>query len=172
MGGIKNGYKMKKTIFGICVIFLLFFVQTMAVYAAEKIAVVKTRENFIREFDRFYAPVKLKVKFEDKLKIIETKGDWLKVSFEGTEGWIHAAAVVATRQMAYKPVLLGAEIDPEAEEDEVTLAGKGFNAQVEQKVGEKNPALNFALVDDIVNYDVSMTDINKFIKDGELKQPE
>ena len=139
--------------------------------AAEKVAVVKTKENQIREFDRFYAPVKATVKFEDKLDVLESKGDWIKVKFGNVEGWIHNSAVVTTRKMTYKPVLLGAEIDPEAEEDEVTLAGKGFNAQIEKKVGEKNPELNFVKVDEIVNYEISPAEVNEFIKKGELNQP-
>lgn len=170
MGNNKNGHKMKRTIFAI--IISLLFMNASFVFAAEKIAVVKTKENFIREFDRFYAPVKAKVKFEDQLQIIETKGDWLHVRFEGAEGWIHSSSVVSSRKMTYKPVMLGSEIDPEAEEDEVTLAGKGFNAQVEKKVGEKNPELSFAKVDDIVNYSVSPDEINQFIKDGGLKLPQ
>lgn len=169
MGDNKNGYKMKKKIFIIMI--LSFFALTGLLSAAEKIAVVKTKENFIREFDRFYAPVKAKVQFEDQLQVIETKNDWLHVKFKDTEGWIHGTAVITSRKMTYKPVMLGAEIDPEAEEDEVTLAGKGFNAQVEKKVGEKNPELNFVKVDEIVNYEVSPGEINSFIKDGGVTLP-
>lgn len=169
MGDNKNGYKMKKKVF--IIVILVFFALTGLLSAAEKIAVVKTKENFIREFDRFYAPVKVKVQFEDQLQILETKNDWLHVKFKDTDGWIHNTAVITSRKMTYKPVMLGAEIDPEAEEDEVTLAGKGFNAQVEKKVGEKNPELNFVKVDEVVNYEVSPADINSFIKDGGLTLP-
>lgn len=170
MGNNQDGNKMRKLYFIIG--FVLFFpVFSGLVSASEKIAVVKTKENYIREFDRFYAPVKAKVQFEDQLQIIETKNDWLRVRFRDVEGWIHSSAVVSSRKMAYKPVMLGSEIDPEAEEDEVTLAGKGFNAQIEKKVGEKNPELNFAKVDEIANYDVSPAEINTFIKNGGLNLP-
>ncbi len=160
---------MKNIYFIIVSAFFLIF--TLTASGAEKIAVVKTRENYIREFDRFYAPVKTKVQFEDQLQIVGTKNEWLLVRFRDVEGWIHSSAVVSSRKMAYKPVMLGSEIDPEAEDDEVTLAGKGFNAQVEKKVGEKNPELDFARVDEIVNYDISPSEINSFIKNGGLNLP-
>ncbi len=140
-------------------------------YSAESgFAEVQTKVNYIRKFNRFYAPVKLKVAYGDKLRVIQKDGDWFKVSFNNVEGFIHKSAIVKMKKRKLQPVLLGAEMTPEAE-DEVTLAGKGFNAQVEKKMGDDNPELNYLKVDDILAYQVNPEAIESFIKEGELRLP-
>jgi len=132
-------------------------------------AKVITKENFIREDAKFYSPVKLKVQFEDDVEILSESGDWLKVRFGGVEGFIHKNAV--RQQTPLRPVLLGSEIDPAESDDEVSLASKGFNPQVEASYRERNPDLNFDGVDHVEGYGVKNDTIYKFAEEGGLRFP-
>jgi len=160
-----------KKLFVFIPVFLVFAVTCFS--EAEKIARVKTKENYLRASDRFYSQVKAKVLYDETLQIIEKKNEWLHVRYKDMDGWIHQSAVSESRKMTYKPVMLGSDIDPEAEKDnhEVALAGKGFTPDVEKKMGENDPALNYAQIDEIVNKETPPQKINKFMKDGGLKYP-
>ncbi|WP_027359197.1 SH3 domain-containing protein [Desulforegula conservatrix] len=152
-------------------VFLIFAVTCFG--EAEKIARVKTKENYIRESDRFYSQIKAKVFYDETLQVIGKKNEWLNVRYKDTEGWIHQSAVSESRKMVYTPVMLGADIDPDAEKEnhEVALAGKGFTPDVEKKMGENDPSLNYAQIDEIVNKETPLQKISKFMKEGGLKYP-
>lgn len=157
-----------KKLFMLMSVFLLFAVTCFG--EAEKIARVKTKENYIRESDRFYSQIKAKVLYDETLQVIEKKNEWLHVRYKDVDGWIHQSAVSESRKMTYKPVMLGADIDPESDKEnhEVALAGKGFTPDVERKMGENDPALNYAQIDEIVNRETSPQKVGKFMKEGGL----
>lgn len=160
-----------KKLFVLIPVFLIFAVTCFG--EAEKIARVKTKENYIRESDRFYSQIKAKVFYDETLRIIEKKNEWLHVRYKDTDGWIHQSAVSESRKMVYTPVMLGADIDPDAEKEnhEVALAGKGFTPDVEKKMGENDPSLNYAQIDEIVNRGSAPDKVNDFMKKGGLKIP-
>lgn len=170
----KSGHNiMKKNLFlAAATLFLLSSVPV--IHADEKTVSVKTRENYIRESGRFYSKVRAKVFFNEKLQIIDTRGEWVHVQYRDIDGWIHKSAVYEAKKMKYRPVMLDSEIDPSEndEKDEVALAGKGFTPEVEKKMGENDPGLNYALVDEIVSRDIPPEKLNRFIKEGGLKFPE
>ncbi len=95
----------------------------------------------------------------------------MNVRFNETEGWIHKSAVEKKEKKELRPILLGAEMAQE-DSNEVTLAGKGFNPQVEKDIKTKNSELNFAKVDQIESRDPDAKALEQFIKKGGLKLPE
>lgn len=158
---------------GLIILLAVLAFSTAVFSDTEKIARIKTKENYIRESDRFYSPIKAKVLYDETMQVIERKNDWLHVKYGDIDGWIHQSAVSESRQMKYKPVVLGAEIDPEAEKDnhEVALAGKGFTPDVEKKMGENDPALNYAQIDEIEKREIPQEKLDTFMKEGGLKIP-
>ena len=158
---------------GLMILLAVLAFSTTVFSDTEKIARIKTKENYIRESDRFYSPIKAKVLYDETMQIIERKNEWLHVKYGDVDGWIHQSAVSESRQMKYKPVVLGAEIDPEAENDnhEVALAGKGFTPDVEKKMGENDPTLNYAQIDEIEKRDIPHEKLDAFMKEGGLKIP-
>ena len=81
------------------------------------------------------------------------------------EGWIHASALTP------KKIVLraGAEdVEAAASSDELALAGKGFNQQVESEFRAKNPNLDFTWIDEMETYVVSENEMKQFLKEGEL----
>lgn len=158
------------------VTFILFFLLFGAVSApgAEKTVRVRTKQGHIRESDRFYSRVKAIASYDEVLQVLEKKNEWIHVKFKDVDGWVHSSSVSEKEKMKYTPVMLGSEIDPESGGDnhEVALAGKGFTPEVEKKMGENDPDLNYALVDEITKRETSAEKLHDFVKEGRLKYTE
>lgn len=140
------------------------------VVTAESTTVI-TKENAIRESCKFVAPVKAQVRYNDVLEIISTEGDWFKVRFKTVQGCIHKTGVekktVSTAGSFFPRKSSGVS------ESEASLAGKGFNLQVESSYKQKHPEMKYNLVDYVEKLDtqVSDKDFAQFITRGGLKQP-
>lgn len=146
------------------VAYLLCFAATLA--NAENVQ-VKVKDSAIRAACRFYAPVKAKVRFGDQLAVSSRSGDWYLVSFRGAYGCIHRGAV-ESRTFTVSGSGGG---QAGVSRDEVSLAGKGFNPQVERSYRTDNPSLNFAAVDSLEKVVVDEDQLRVFIERGGLKLP-
>ena len=144
-----------------------FFLLTAAAAAAAETVTVITRENTVREDCRFLAPVKTRVNYGDQLDVTSREGDWFRVKFRNAKGCIHKNAVTERTAALSDTSKKGYA----ATGDEVVLAGKGFNPEVEKSYKGKHPELDFNAVDSIENYRVSDDSLKSFIKAGGLKQP-
>lgn len=152
-----------KFFFKIIVLCLLLFTTSWA----ETITVI-TKENAIRESPKFLSPIKVFVKYGDVLDVIRKEKDWYRVKFRNILGYIHNTAVeerAVSPHSGYYP-------STSTSEGEITLAGKGFNPQVEKAYKGKYPQMRYDLVDKIEKYDVSEQDIIYFIKSGGLLEPQ
>jgi len=128
---------------------------------------VTTRENAVRGDCRFFAPVKLKVALGDQLTVKGRKGDWFLVSARGVNGCIHKSAVEAR---SFAAAGRGARSGGTSA-DEVSLAGKGFNPQVEAGYRKSGKGLNYAAVDEISRIAVDEKSLESFVVQGGLIQP-
>ncbi|KWT91060.1 hypothetical protein [Candidatus Magnetominusculus xianensis] len=147
----------------IAVIVILLLVPAL-VYS-ETMQVI-TKENAVRADCNFYSAVKAMVKYADTLEIVSTKGDWYMVKFGDKSGCIHKTALNKTAVALAKTE--GGKHT--ASKDEVSLAGKGFNPQVEDAYKKKHPELDFDLVTKIEGFTVPAEKVAAFIKDGGLKE--
>jgi hypothetical protein len=134
--------------------------------AAESVQVT-TRENAVRSECRFFAPVKLKVALGDQLTVKGRQGDWYLVSTKGVNGCIHKSAVESS---SFSAAGRGAAAGGTSA-DEVSLAGKGFNSQVEAGYRTSNKNLNYAAVDEITKFRISEKSLELFVVRGGLIQP-
>jgi hypothetical protein len=142
----------------ICPVFLL----------AETVTVI-TKENAIREYCKFFAPVKAQVRYNDTLEIISVEGDWYKVQFGPSAGCIHKTAVDKRTGSASGSFF--SRKGSGVTENEAALAGKGFNPQVESSYKQKHPEMKYHLVDNIERFLVSDREIEQFVVQGGLRQP-
>lgn len=148
------------------IIFIALFSVTCLPAAAETVKVT-TRENAVRGDCRFFAPVKLKVSLGDRLTVSGRKGDWYLVSAKGISGCIHKSAV---ESRSFSAAGRGASAGGTSA-DEVSLAGKGFNPQVEAGYRKSGKGLNYSAVDEIIRFSVSEKDLEAFVYQGGLVQP-
>ena len=148
-------------------IIVILLCSLFCLTAAAETIQVTTRENAVRGDCRFFAPVKLKVSLGDQLTVKGRKGDWYLVSAKGVNGCIHKSAVESRSfASAGRRAATGG-----ASADEVSLAGKGFNPQVEAGYRKSDKNLNYAAVDEIVRFTVSEKSLESFVLQGGLIQP-
>jgi replication initiation and membrane attachment protein DnaB len=145
-------------------LFITFVIASANSASAETVTVI-TKQNAIRESCKFFSPVKATVHYNDVLDVISQSGEWYQVSFKGTQGCIHKSAVEKKSISLSK--ISGSE-SQSTSGDEVALAGKGFNPQVESAYKRANPGLNFQAVNTIENYRVSENKLINFIQGGKL----
>ncbi len=122
---------------------------------------VLVQETALRKRAQSYAPSVGTARLGQKYETTGLESGFYKTS----AGYIHASAVTA------KKVSLGSadSVGGSASAEEVTLAGKGFNAQVEKSYGDKNgDAVNFAAVDKMERRSVSEASLFGFLKAGGL----
>jgi hypothetical protein len=150
------------------ILITILLCSLMCLSAAAETIRVTTRENAVRSECRFFAPVKLKVALGDSLNVSGRKGDWFLVSVKGVNGCIHKSAV---ENRNFSAAGHGAAAGA-ASADEVSLAGKGFNPQVEAEYRKSGTNLNYAAVDEIGRLSVvNDKKLETFIKQGGLIQP-
>lgn len=107
----------------------------------------------------------------EQVEVISRSGDWVQVNYEGETGWLHKLAFL--RGKVTGEVLPKIETSTPVREkkiDEVALAGKGFNPEVEKSYRQENPDLDhhYAQVDQIEGCRISSSEVTGFIKEGKL----
>lgn len=144
--------------------FIIIILLSIPVTAFSETLKVITKENVIRKENRFLSKILLQVRYGDEMEGIGRKGDWYRVKFKGKEGWIHKTAVES------KKIGLGGILGSgKTKHEEVALAGKGFNPEVEKSYRNKHPEAKYHIVDKIEAIKLSEDDIASFIKKGNLK---
>ncbi len=126
---------------------------------------VQVRSSQIRSTPSFLGKIVGTVQYGDSVQVSREDGSWVKVKRNGVEGWMHGSALTA-KKIVVNPG--GAEAASAASGDELALAGKGFNKQVEDKFRQKNKNLNFALVDRLESIVISQQEIENFLQTGSL----
>jgi len=129
---------------------------------------VITQEAVIRKDKRFFAPAVVRVPYGEMLQELGREGDWLQVSYQGKQGWLHISAV---QEQKFSLSSLAGERAQETTREEVALAGKGFTPEVESAFRNKNPKMRYDLVDQVQSYKVAEQQLQAFIRSGSLKEP-
>ncbi len=129
---------------------------------------VITQEAMIRKDKRFFAPVVIRVPHGETIQELGREGDWLRVSYQGKQGWLHISAV---QEQKFSLSSLAGERAQETTREEVALAGKGFTPEVENAFRSKNPKMRYDLVDQVQSYKVAEQQLQAFIRSGNLKEP-
>ena len=144
---------------GLCFITSVVFAATVKVI---------TQEAVIRKDKRFFSPPVTRAPYGSVVQQLERQGDWLRVDYQGKQGWVHISAV---QEQKFQPSSLVGGQAREASQDEVALAGKGFTPEVEKAFREKNPKMRYDLVDRIQSYNIDEAKLQAFIRAGNLKEP-
>src|SRR6056297_3329316 len=107
-------------------------------------ATVKVRSQHLFPRPVFYAEPLAELSFGEVLTLGESSDDWFRATrSNGITGWIHSTAL--TGAVAGEGDIGSGS--GEVSSDEVMLAGRGFNSQVEEAYSSDNPELDFSKVD-------------------------
>jgi uncharacterized protein YgiM (DUF1202 family) len=130
--------------------------------------VIKVQSTHVRKEPKFYSSPVATLKAGDSVTQISSQAGWFKVrTSKGVEGWIHSQAV-ATGKLAV--AAMDKSVKMSATADEVALAGKGFNRQVEESYKSRNKGLNFGEVDRMLRIKVTPDELRRFLMDGKLAE--
>jgi uncharacterized protein YgiM (DUF1202 family) len=131
--------------------------------AAADEAQILVRKTNLRATPKLWAKSLGSLQYGDSVHMLGAEAGWVKVKTKGKEGFVHASALTQ-RQI----VLSGKAAPQTVSRDQVVLAGKGFNSQVEKQLAAGNTHLNFAAVNEIEKMKVSPSDLAAFIRNGKL----
>lgn len=148
------------------IFFLLLTIFSSTLLNAEimhiqlKIAALKSTPSFLGK-------TLLSLRYGESVTSIQNNGEWVEVTVSSKKGWIHSSALTT------KEIILSnasGTAPKNISSNEVMMAGKGFNAQVEKQYREKNPKLRFDLVNTMEEYTIASDSQRQFTKNGKLAE--
>jgi hypothetical protein len=133
----------------------------------DKMLSVQVKVGQVRKTPSFIGEIVAKVDYGSRVSVRDTKGAWVLIDApEGPiEGWVHVSALTS------KKVVLKAgddAVETHVSGDELALAGKGFNKQVEDTFKAKNPRLDFTWIDKMETQVVSTAQMRRFLAEGKV----
>jgi len=140
--------------------------------AAPKSITIVVKKTSVRADKQFFAPAVAEVNRLDKLDVLEESNGWFKVKVGAKTGWVHKSAVGEAQKEKGVLSMFGGDDASKVSQDEVALAGKGFNEKVEKEYKKKNPKLDFTAVDKMEKITVKDDKIASFVKEGKLSPKE
>ena len=143
---------------------LAMLLAPSAAPAAPETIFVTVRKVSIRRDRQYYAPTVAEAAFRDKLVVLAREKDWVRVSFNGAEGWVHVSATAAQAVSVSAKDATGG-----VSQDDVAFASKGFDATVEREYSKGKPQANFAAVDRMEQLTASEATLADFRKAGNLQ---
>jgi SH3-like domain-containing protein len=131
---------------------------------------VQVREGQIRSTPSFLAPIIGVVAYGEQVETLRQQGDWIDVkSAQTLRGWIHQSALTTKRVV----LSAGGEAAPVAASgQEVALAGKGFNEDVESKYSRTHKEADYTWVDKMEQITITPKDMLSFLKEGGVRPVE
>jgi len=150
-----------------CILFMILLIAPASWAAGQKIMSVQIKKGQVRATPSFTGKILANLRYGDQVSAFEEKGGWIKirVPVKGIKGWIHKTALSSKK---IKLRAGAANVSQFASSDEVSLAGKGFNKQVEGEYKSNNPNMGFTWIDKMESIDISAGEISNFIQAGDL----
>jgi uncharacterized protein YgiM (DUF1202 family) len=152
------------------IIFVLFMFLPVVGAAPTARMNVQVQSGQIRVTPTFLGKVLVTVSYGVSVEILQTKGDWMQVkAAQGQVGWMHKSALTTKRVSMSSG---SSTAKSSASSDELALAGKGFNSDVEREYKAKNKNLNFAAVDRMEQVKIPATEMQAFLQAGAVSPAE
>ncbi len=138
----------------------------VAAWAAVQQMSVQVRAGQLRATPSYLGKVAASVAYGDRLTVVQKQGAWYSVKdARGRSGWIHESALT-TKRVVLKSG--STDVAAGAGGDEIALAGKGFNEQVEGEYKAQNADADYAWVDRMEAMVVAPEQAVAFLAAGEV----
>lgn len=145
---------------------LISAVLVIAVALLADTLIVKVKSTYLRKEPKFFAPIVTTLKAGERLEKISAQGGWFKAkTSKGLVGWVNSSSVQTKK---FSLLAMDKSLKTKATADEVALAAKGFNKQVEESYRAKNKNVSYAWVEKMLQIKVSYTQIRDFLRKGKL----
>lgn len=137
-----------------------------SIVSAESLMNVQVKDAPLKSAPSFLSSTVSVLHYGKQISLLASDGDWSQVRSGSMRGWLHSSA------LSEKTILLTTgtgKAQSGVSSNEVMIAGKGFNAQVESQYRKTNPTARFDQVDAMERDVVSSSNERKFASDGKLK---
>ncbi|MDH5297682.1 MAG: SH3 domain-containing protein [Desulfobulbaceae bacterium] len=159
---------MKKGLSATVIGLIAFCVMVATAVAAARMMSVTVREGVMRATPMPFGPIVATFAHGDRVAVEGESGGWLKVrQLEGKQsrGWMHVSALTSRRVVLRSGE---GEVAAAASDEELALAGKGFNRQVEASFKTRNSQLDYGAVDRMEKIDIRLARMEQFLREGGL----
>ena len=128
---------------------------------------VQSEKAVVRASPGPFASAVATLNYGDQVSVVGEQGAWTKVqTASGASGWTQTASL-STKKIVLKA---GAnDVSKTASGEELALAGKGFNSQVEGQFKANNPNVDFKWIDYMEKIKVGEPQMVQFLRAGGLK---
>ena len=130
---------------------------------------VQVKEVPVRTTPSFIGKVVGTLAYGDRVEIQKTQGAWSKVAGAGVSGWMHTSA------LSSKKIVLASgreQAKVAASGDELALAGKGFNSDVEAQFKAGHKDIDFTWIDRMEKIKIPSSEMQVFLKKGDITSKE
>jgi hypothetical protein len=162
---------MKRVLIAMMLLMPVAFLINTAFTAMEKEMSIQVDRAQLRSNPAYYGSVVTNVNYADRVKIIDSKGAWVKAytARNNATGWIHISALTSTK---LAPKSGGKNAPTSVSAGELSAAEKGFTEQIEQTYRQKNKEIVFTWVDKMEKIEISLEQSVAFLKEGQVKHEE
>jgi len=148
---------------------LLSLLLLNTVGEAQQVMSIQVREGQLRTTPSHLGKFVARLSYGDRVTVIAGQGAWKKVSLtDGKyQGWVHETALTSKR------IILKAgqsDVGTSVSRDEIALAGKGFNEEVEAQYRKNNINIDYNWINKMEAIKVSPEQMENFIRTGQLAQ--
>jgi len=135
--------------------------------AAEKMMSVQVQKAPVRSSPGFLGQMVCKLDYGVRVTVVQKQSDWIKIRDTGGKtGWMHQSALTPKR---IKMTAGTQDAQSAASGDELALAGKGFNSDVEAQFKAQNSDADFTWVDKMEKIVVTPEQSEEFLKNGGVR---
>jgi len=154
---------MKRILIGLFVFCLL-----VSVSMADELN-VQVKSGKVRARPSFLGKIVATLSYGDKVTVIREDGEWVLAKHAGSpQGWIHISALTDD----FIELSSGsADAETVASSDELSMAGKGFNSDVEAEFKTRNKDIDFTWIDKMEKIFISPEQMEGFLKMGGVVVP-
>jgi uncharacterized protein YgiM (DUF1202 family) len=129
---------------------------------------VQVQSGQVRSAPSYLGGVVATVSYGQAVEVVAEQGAWQQVRTpDGKTGWMHASALTAKKVS----MQAGGAAQSGASGDEMALAGKGFNKDVEAQFKAGHADVDFTWVDRMATMKAGAADVERFVAAGGLAQP-
>ncbi|MDY0094769.1 MAG: SH3 domain-containing protein [Candidatus Vecturithrix sp.] len=149
------------------IVVIIVFIAGMAPIRglAQNLMSVQVKTAQLRANPSFLGKIITTVSYSKQVDILEKQDAWVKAALPGTsvEGWMHSTALTK------KKVLLNpnaSDVSQAASNDEIALAGKGFNAEIEKEFRTGNRQVDYESINRMETIVISQQQMETFLQEG------
>ena len=155
-----------KKLFSGCLVTTCLIAAAAIAADNSKMMSVQVKTTSLRNSPSFISKACATLAYGDRVEVSSTKGPWSKVNTQkGATGWVHTSAL-SPKKIVLKSGQETAQT--RASNDELALAGKGFNSDVEGEFKKQHKNINFIWINKMEKMRISSAEMQDFLKEGSI----